>query len=63
MLFTLVNIARFQHIDPEEALRDMLTKFIYRFNKIEDKAEQTGREISDMTLAEMDEVWESAKET
>ncbi|MCL5102915.1 MAG: nucleoside triphosphate pyrophosphohydrolase [Armatimonadetes bacterium] len=62
LLFTLVNIARFQHIDPEEALRDMLVKFIYRFNKIEEKARQTGREISDMTLEEMDEVWESAKE-
>lgn len=61
LLFTMVNIARFQHVDAEEALRDMLAKFVYRFNKIEEKAEETGRSISDMTLEEMDQVWEDAK--
>lgn len=61
VLFTIVNISRFQGIDPEEALREMLDRFAYRFNKIEDKAEQTGRNIQDMTLEEMDQVWDEAK--
>lgn len=61
LLFTVVNIARFQGIDPEESLRRMLDRFIERFSKIEEHARETGRNISDMTLAEMDEVWDAAK--
>lgn len=61
LLFTVVNIARFEGIDPEEALREMLERFNFRFRKIEEKAEQSGRNIGDMTLAEMDAVWNEAK--
>ena len=61
VLFCVVNIARHTHIDPEEALRDMLGRFSYRFKQIEAKAEETGRNISDMTLDEMDKVWDEAK--
>lgn len=61
LLFTLVNIARFQGIDPEESLRDMLEKFTYRFTHIEKRAEETNRDIHDMTLEEMDEVWNEVK--
>jgi len=61
LLFTVVNIARRAEIDPEEALRDMLKKFVYRFGRIEERARETGRDINQMTLEEMDEIWNKAK--
>jgi tetrapyrrole methylase family protein/MazG family protein len=61
LLFTIVNIARFQSIDPEEALREMLERFASRFGRIEQEAAANGRNISDMTLAEMDAIWDEAK--
>ncbi|MCE5314929.1 MAG: nucleoside triphosphate pyrophosphohydrolase [Armatimonadota bacterium] len=62
VLFTVVNIARYEEIDPEEALRAMLDKFRARFSRIEDHARQTGRSIQDMSLDEMDGIWNEAKE-
>lgn len=61
VLFTVVNIARYQSIDPEEALRDMLGRFTSRFSRIEQEAEAQGRSVSDMTLEEMDAIWDKAK--
>lgn len=61
LLFTTVNIARFKGIDPEEALRRMLEKFTRRFNHIEESAQRSGKSIQDMTLEEMDRVWDEAK--
>jgi tetrapyrrole methylase family protein/MazG family protein len=61
LLFTIVNIARHADVDPEEALRLMLKKFIYRFTHIEDHARATGRDIGQLTLNEMDDVWNEAK--
>ena len=61
LLFTIVNIARWAKIDPEEALREMLKKFAYRFSRIEERARETGRDIREMTLEEMDRVWDEAK--
>ncbi|NLN79340.1 MAG: nucleoside triphosphate pyrophosphohydrolase, partial [Armatimonadetes bacterium] len=63
VLFTVVNIARRQNLDPEEALRDMLERFEFRFGHIEQHAQNSGRNMSDMTLAEMDAVWDEAKQT
>jgi len=63
LLFTIVNIARFQNIDPEEALREMLGRFASRFGRIEQEAAEKGTNISDMTLAEMDAIWDEAKGT
>ncbi len=62
LLFTIVNIARFLDMDPEESLREMLKRFAYRFNKIEESARRSGRDIHDMTLEEMDQVWNQAKQ-
>ncbi len=45
LLFTVVNVARFQGIDPEEALRDMLGRFTPRFQRIEQEAAEQGRNI------------------
>jgi tetrapyrrole methylase family protein/MazG family protein len=60
-LFTIVNISRHIKINPEEALRQTTKRFSERFRYIEQKARESGREIKDMTLLEMDSLWEEAK--
>lgn len=61
ILFTLVNIGRFLKIDPEDALQQSTKKFMNRFKFVEKTAAQQKRELKDMTLAEMDELWNEAK--
>ena len=61
MLFTLVNIARWQKVDPEDALRQMLRRFTDRFQYVERRAREQGRKLEEMTLAEMDSLWDEAK--
>ena len=62
ILFALVNYARFRKINPEEALERTNRKFIRRFQYIEEAARTAGRNLSDMTLAEMDVYWNEAKQ-
>jgi len=61
ILFSLVNIARFAGVNPEEALRKTTAKFIARFRHIEKKAREQGRKLEAMSLAEMDALWDEAK--
>lgn len=61
LFFALVNAARLYHINPENALEKTNKKFIARFNYIEQKAKAQGRNLRDLTLAEMDELWNEAK--
>ncbi len=61
VLFSLVNLARKLDINPENALDKTNNKFIKRFNYIEDEAIRNGRKLTDMTLAEMDSLWDKAK--
>ncbi len=61
VLFSLVNYARFLKINPENALERTNKKFINRFQYLESKAKGLGKELQDMTLAEMDIFWEEAK--
>jgi MazG family protein len=61
LLFSLVNAARLYNIDPETALEKTNRKFIRRFNYLEGKAAKGGRKLSDMTLDEMDKIWEESK--
>lgn len=61
IFFMLVNISRFIGVNPEDALRKTISKFIRRFQYIEERAANSGRELSDMTLAEMDALWDEAK--
>ena len=61
VLFMLVNISRFIGVNPEDALRKTISKFISRFRYIEMSAAEAGRTLSDMTLAEMDALWDEAK--
>ncbi|GAB4410357.1 MAG: nucleoside triphosphate pyrophosphohydrolase [Thermodesulfovibrionales bacterium] len=61
IFFVLVNISRFVGVNPEEALRKTISKFISRFRYIEMKAAEGGRRLSEMTLEEMDRLWDEAK--
>jgi XTP/dITP diphosphohydrolase len=61
LLFSLVNYARFIDINPETALERTNRKFISRFTYLETEARKDGKELSKMTLAEMDEYWNKAK--
>jgi nucleoside triphosphate diphosphatase len=61
IFFVLVNISRFVGINPEDALRKTISKFISRFRYIEMAAREKGKTLSDMGLAEMDELWDEAK--
>ena len=60
-LFSLINYSRFIGINPEIALERTNKKFIKRFQYIEREAAKDGKELSKMTLTEMDEYWENAK--
>lgn len=60
-LFSLINAARLYHINPDNALEFTNQKFIKRFNYIEEATKAKGFMIKDLTLAEMDELWEEAK--
>jgi tetrapyrrole methylase family protein/MazG family protein len=62
ILFVLVRISNSIGANPEEALKKTINKFIARFEHIEARASGEGRELSDMTLAEMDVLWNEAKE-
>ena len=61
VLFSLINYARFINVDPESALEKTNKKFIQRFKFIEEAARKEGRQLTDMTLAEMDIHWEKSK--
>lgn len=62
LLFACVNLARHLSIDAEAALRKTNHKFIQRFNYIEDQADKMGKSLDEMSLAEMDQLWNKAKE-
>ncbi len=61
LLFSVVNVARFLDVDPEYALTLTSDKFTRRFGYIEKVASDNGRKLTDMTLSEMDVLWEEAK--
>ena len=61
VLFSMINYARFIDVDPEMALERTNKKFIKRFQYLEKGAKEAGRELSEMTLEEMDEYWNAAK--
>ncbi|WP_295651976.1 nucleoside triphosphate pyrophosphohydrolase [uncultured Mucilaginibacter sp.] len=61
LLFSLINYARFIDINPENALEKTNRKFIKRFQYLESKAKEHGKQLRDMTLAEMDLFWNEAK--
>ena len=63
LLFSAVNAARFLKVDPEDALNGATDKFIGRFRSVEAGAAGQGKAMEDMSLAELDQLWDRAKET
>ena len=61
VLFSLINAARLYHINPDDALEHTNRKFIRRFNYLEEHTMKQGRNLKDMTLEEMDAIWDEAK--
>ena len=63
VLFSLINYARFLNVHPEDALEKTNRKFMRRFQLLEQQVKADGRNLTDMTLAEMDVYWERAKQS
>jgi len=63
MLLSLVNLCRFVKIDPENAIRSSLEKFAERFSFIEESLKEKGKSPRDVSLKEMDDLWNTAKRT
>lgn len=61
LVFSLINYARFLHVDAENALERTNKKFIDRFTQMEQRAGLQGRNLTEMTLQEMDEIWNAVK--
>ncbi|HXX35012.1 MAG TPA: MazG nucleotide pyrophosphohydrolase domain-containing protein [Thermodesulfobacteriota bacterium] len=61
LLFVLANVSRFLRVDPEEALKKSLDKFVSRFQYIETSLRREGKSFSQSNLAEMDRLWEESK--
>lgn len=61
VFFSLINFARFLQLDAENALERTNKKFINRFTKMEAEANNTGKSLSDMSLPEMDAIWDRIK--
>ncbi|MEP7170676.1 MAG: nucleoside triphosphate pyrophosphohydrolase [Bacteroidota bacterium] len=61
LIFSLINYARFINVNPEEALERTNLKFIKRFKYLENSANENGKKLHDMTLTEMDKIWDEAK--
>ncbi len=62
IFFMLVNISRFLGVNPEDALRKTISKFIQRFRYIEEHAADAGKSLNEMTLNEMEQLWQESKE-
>ena len=61
LLFAVVNVARFLKVDPEQALGSACDKFVARFQKVEEMARSAGSALENMSLSEMDVLWDRAK--
>lgn len=61
LLFAAVNVGRFLKLDPEKSLTAATDKFAARFRRVEQAARDQGKELKDMTLAEMDALWDQVK--
>ena len=63
MLFSIINAARLYKVNPDNALERTNRKFIYRFNYMEQKLREQGRQLKEVTLEEMEAFWQEAKKT
>lgn len=60
-IFSVINAARLYHLSPDTALENANKKFIRRFEYIEDHSIKSGKPLTEMTIAEMDDLWNEAK--
>ena len=60
-LFSVINAARLYHLNPDNALEHTNQKFIRRFNYVEQHSIKVGKPLTEMTLSEMDKLWDEAK--
>ena len=63
LLFSIIYAARLYKVNPDNALERTNQKFIYRFNYMEKKAKEQGKTLKNMTLEEMEKIWQEAKRT
>lgn len=63
VFFSLVNLSRHLHVDAEQACRDATRKFTRRFERVEEAAAASGHSLKDMSLEEMDRLWDGVKKT
>lgn len=63
MIFSIINAARLYGVNPDNALERTNQKFIYRFNYMEKKIKDSGKVLRDMTLDEMEAIWQEAKKS
>lgn len=61
LLFALVNLSRFLQVNPEDALRKAIARFIARFHYMEEAMAERGKDLAEASLEEMDALWEEAK--
>ncbi|MBR3791130.1 MAG: nucleoside triphosphate pyrophosphohydrolase [Clostridia bacterium] len=61
LLFSVVNVGRFLNVDPEISLNDATNKFIDRFIKMEKLSEEKGRKLDELSLGELDDLWNEIK--
>ena len=61
LLFAVINASRLYGIDPEAALNGACSKFRRRFSYMEEQVLQSGRKLADLTLAQMDAIWDEGK--
>lgn len=61
LLFAVVNVSRFAKVEPEHAMERACDKFIHRFARVEAQAAREGRDLQDMTLDELEALWQRAK--
>ena len=61
LLFAAVNVARFLKVDPEDALQAACDKFAARFRRVEEEVTAQGKQMEDMSLKELDDIWNAIK--
>ncbi len=61
LLFSVVNVSRFLNVNPEIALNNTINKFIKRFSIMEEQSSRRGKDLKEMSLKEMDDMWNMAK--
>jgi XTP/dITP diphosphohydrolase len=63
LIFSIINAARLYKVNPDNALERTNQKFIYRFNYMEKKVKEMGKSLNQLSLEELEKIWQEAKLT